>query len=200
MKDIVSKPFKQPKGLIGKAAGKVMAAENGILYDWTFKELGIADGDSVLEIGFGPGEGMHSLLSAFPKCRLDGYDPSQAMVDLAKERNEDSLKSRRLSITLGTALDVPLENQYDRIYSVNSFPMWNEKETSLQRLYSLLKTGGCLTITVQPRQKDATIKHATKQSLEIAALMKRTGFQSIRTEEMELKPCTAISVSGSKEE
>ena len=198
MKDFVSKQFKEPKGLIGKAAGKVMAVENGVLYDWTFKELGLVNGDKVLEIGFGPGEGLHMRLSSFPKCRLDGFDPSQAMIDLAKERNEDSLKSGRLTITLGTALDVPLENQYNRIYSVNSFPMWEEKETSLSRLHALLTTGGSLTITVQPRQKDATIKHAAKLSLEISSLMKRTGFHSIRTNEMELKPCTAVSVSGIK--
>lgn len=198
MKDIISKQFKEPKGVIGKAAGKIMAFENEPLYDWTFKGLGLENGNLVLEIGFGPGEGMHKLLSAFPKCRIDGYDPSEAMVELATERNKDFLKSGRLSISKGTAHDVPSENQYDHIYSVNSFPMWEEKEVSLQKLHTLLKSKGSLTITVQPRQKDATTKQAKKLSLEIASLMKRAGLHSIRTDEMELKPCTAISVTGTK--
>lgn len=198
MKEFISKQFKEPKGLVGKAAGKVMAIENGALYDWTFKELGITSGDTVLEIGFGPGEGLHKLLSSFPKCQAVGYDPSEAMVELAKERNEDSIKSGRLSIKKGTAQDVIAENQYDRIYSVNSFPMWDDKEQSLQKLYSLLKKDGTISITVQPRQKEATVKQARNLALEISAFMKRAGFHSIRTMEKELNPCTAVCVCGTK--
>lgn len=198
MKEFISKQFKEPKGLVGKAAGKVMAIENGALYDWTFKELGITGGDTVLEIGFGPGEGLHKLLSSFPKCQAVGYDPSEAMVELAKERNEDSIKSGRLSIKKGTAQDVIAENQYDRIYSVNSFPMWDDKEQSLQKLYSLLKKDGTISITVQPRQKEATVKQARNLALEISAFMKRAGFHSIRTMEKELNPCTAVCVCGTK--
>jgi ubiquinone/menaquinone biosynthesis C-methylase UbiE len=198
MKEFISKQFKEPKGLVGKVAGKVMAIENGALYDWTFKELGINSGDTVLEIGFGPGEGLHKLLSSFPKCQADGYDPSEAMVELAKERNEDSIKSGRLSIKKGTAQDVIAENQYDRIYSINSFPMWDDKERSLQKLYSLLKKDGTISITVQPRQKEATVKQARNLALEISAFMKRAGFHSIRTMEKELKPCTAVCVCGTK--
>ncbi|WP_455662898.1 class I SAM-dependent methyltransferase [Pradoshia sp.] len=198
MKDFISKQFKEPEGLVGKVAGKVMAFENGPLYDWTFKELGINNGDAILEIGFGPGEGLHRLLSSFPRCSVDGYDPSEAMVELAKKRNEDFIKSGRLSIKKGTAQDVLSNHPYNRIYSVNSFPMWDDKEQSLHRLHSLLKKEGTVSITVQPRQKDATIKHAMNLALEISSLMKRTGFHSIRTDEKELKPCTAICVSGTK--
>ena len=198
MKEFISKQFKEPKGLVGKAAGMVMAYENGALYDWTFQQLGINNGDVVLEIGFGPGEGLHKLLSSFPKCAADGYDPSEAMVELAKEKNEDAIKSGRLRIRKGTAFDVLAENQYDRIYSVNSFPMWEEKEQAIQLLHSILKNEGTISITVQPRQKEATIKEAMRLANELSAYLKRAGFHSIKTDEKELKPCTAICVSGTK--
>ena len=198
MKEIMTNQFKNPTGILGKLAGKIMAYENEELYEWTFDQLSITPNDTLLEVGFGPGEGMYSLFKKFPTVQIDGVDPSEEMVKDASKRNEEKLEKKQLRLFKGTVLEIPNTMIYDKIYSVNSYPLWENKESCIQKLHSLLKVNGVLTITVQPRQDEATEEQAYAYAEEIKEVLAKNGFTSINVHTKSIKPCLSINVTATK--
>ena len=198
MKEILTNQFKNPTGILGKLAGKIMAYENEELYDWTFNQLSLVPNDTLLEIGFGPGEGMYLLFDQFPTVQIDGVDPSEEMVKAAGKRNEDKLDNKQLRLFKGSVLDIPDPMIYDKIYSVNSYPLWEKQEACIQKIYSLLRKDGILSITVQPRQEEATEEQAYAYANEIKDVLANTGFTSIKVETKPIKPCLSINVTATK--
>ena len=198
MKDIITNQFKNPTGILGKLAGKIMAYENEELYEWTFEQLSITPNDTLLEVGFGPGEGMHLLFEKVPTVQIDGVDPSEEMVKDTSKRNEEKLKKKQLRLFKGTVLEIPNPMIYDKIYSVNSYPLWENQEACIQKIYSLLKERGILSITVQPRQDEATEEQAHAYAEEIKEVLKNTGFTSIKVQTKPIKPCLSINVTATK--
>ena len=198
MKEILTNQFKNPTGILGKLAGRIMAYENEELYDWTFNQLSIVPNDTLLEIGFGPGEGMHELFDQVPTVQIDGVDPSEEMVQVARKRNKDKLDKNQLRLFKGSVLDLPKPMIYDKIYSVNSYPLWDNQEECIQKIYSLLKEDGILSITVQPRQEEATKEQAYAYANEIKEVLAQTGFTSIKVETKPIKPCLSINVTATK--
>ena len=198
MKEILTNQFKNPTGILGKLAGKIMAYENEELYEWTFKQLSITPNDTLLEIGFGPGEGMHILFHKYPTVQIDGVDPSEEMVKEASKRNEDKLDKKQLRLFKGSVLEIPNPMIYDKVYSVNSYPLWENQEGCIQKIHSLLKEDGILSITVQPRQEEATEEQAYAYAKEIKEVLTRSGFTSIEVETKPMKPCLSINVTATK--
>lgn len=198
MKEIITNQFKNPTGVLGKIAGKIMAYENEELYEWTFDQLSITPNDTLLEVGFGPGEGMHMLFEKYPTIQIDGVDPSEEMVKNASKRNQEQLNRNQLRLFNGTVLGIPNPMVYDKIFSVNSYPLWENQEACIQKIHSLLKENGKLTITVQPRQEEATEEQAHAFAEEIREVLTNTGFKSIKVQTKPLKPCLSINVTAIK--
>lgn len=193
---IFTKHFKNPKGILGSVAGKIMAHENDELYKWTFKQMDIQPKDRILEIGFGPGEGLHMLLEEYKKVKADGIDPSQTMYDQAKKRNKEFISNGQLHLMKGTAEDLFADNHtYDKIYAVNNFPLWKDRFATLQRIQSLLKIEGELVITLQPRQEEATRDQAFTYADEIQHLLMEAGLSDVKVKFKHIKPSLSICVS-----
>ncbi len=198
MKEIITNQFKNPTGVLGKLAGKIMAYENEELYEWTFDQLAITPNDTLLEVGFGPGEGMHMLFKKHPTIQIDGVDPSKDMVKTASKRNQEYLEHNQLRLFDGTVLEFPTPMVYDKVFSVNSYPLWDNQEACIQKIYTLLKVNGQLTITVQPRQEEANEEQAYAYADEIKEVLANTGFKSIKVQTKQIKPCLSINVTATK--
>lgn len=198
MKEIFTNQFKNPTGVLGKLAGKIMAYENEELYDWTFNQLSITPNDTLLEVGFGPGEGMHMLFDKYPTIQIDGVDPSEEMVKNASKRNQEHLDRNQLRLFNGTVLEIPNPMVYDNIFSVNSYPLWDNQEACIQKIHSLLKENGQVTITVQPRQEEANEEQAHEYAEEIKEVLTKTGFKSVKVQTKPMKPCLSINVTATK--
>ncbi|APH67346.1 Erythromycin 3''-O-methyltransferase [Bacillus subtilis] len=195
MINMLSKKFSRPKGVIGMIAGYIMAAENQTLNQWTIDQLGITHGDSILEVGFGPGYCMQQMLNREKDIRLDGIDVSEAMLKLAARR----VKTREVRLIQGSVETFPLNASfYDKVISVNNYTIWNDQTKGMKQIFRALKPGGKAAITMQPREADASPEKTKSFGKQMIADFKAAGFQDIELQFKNMKPELSVCATAKK--
>jgi|ERR1035437_6622450 hypothetical protein len=69
--------FKKPTGFPGKIVSILMSKGNRPAYERMIKDLTINSNDKILEIGFGPGIGIHLISKRFETTDIYGIDFSE---------------------------------------------------------------------------------------------------------------------------
>ncbi|MBO0992589.1 class I SAM-dependent methyltransferase [Bacillus sp. SD088] len=199
MLKVIKRNFKQPKGLIGKFIGKVMATENKTLNEWTIEQLKVRQGDRILEIGYGPGYSMEYLVNQYRNIQIDGIDISKAMKDEATRRLKTQVDKGQIRLVISDISEADLQrNSYQRVLAVNTYTLWQDKQASLENIYRALQPGGKIAITMQPRQEDARL-HKTKQfGRQIRTNMRMSGFRQIKVRYKEISPALVVCVTATK--
>ena len=105
MQSVFKRMFGQPRGLLGRLGGVIMAYTNDACGVWVTDLLNVASNEIVLEVGFGPGTAI-TRLSALA-AHVEGVDASREMVAQAKARNAVALKSGRVELRHGSVEDLP---------------------------------------------------------------------------------------------
>ncbi|OAK71010.1 class I SAM-dependent methyltransferase [Lederbergia galactosidilytica] len=199
MLETIKQNFKQPKGLIGKLIGKIMAAENKTLNEWTIEQLKVRHGDHILEVGYGPGYSMEFLVKHYRNVSVDGIDNSKAMKDEATHRLKSQVEKGQIRLETSDISDAKLQpNSYYRVLAVNTYTLWKDRQAGLENIYQAVKPGGKIAITMQPRQEDARL-HKTKQfGKQIRTELKWSGFQQIKVRYKEIPPVLVVCVTALK--
>ncbi|MCY8072739.1 class I SAM-dependent methyltransferase [Bacillus inaquosorum] len=195
MINMLSKKFSKPKGVFGMIAGYIMAAENRTLNQWTIDQLGITRGDSILEVGFGPGYCMQQVLKREKDVDLHGIDVSEVMLKLAARR----VKSNPVRLIQGSVETFPLiDSFYNKVISVNNYTIWNDQTKGMKQIYRALKPGGKAAITMQPREADASPKKTKSFGKQMIADFKAAGFEDIELQFKNIKPELSVCVTAKK--
>ncbi len=135
--------LRKPTGEYGRQVGKKMADTNHEVTRFTIKCLDIQPTDHVLEIGFGPGEGIAQLVERTPKGFVAGIDFSEDMLAMAIERNQDAINQKRVELILGEAQEMPYKDEsFDKMFAVNVFHFWEDPMSELAECRRALKSGG----------------------------------------------------------
>ena len=143
----LTRQFALPKGIGGRLVGRMMARRHAAQVDGVVAELGPAAGESVLEIGFGPGTGLVALAQAAPDVRVAGIDPSSVMVAEAGRRVRRF--GERVQVREGTAAALPWDDgSFDAVCAVNSVQLWQPRIGSMAEVLRVLKPGGRLVLGV----------------------------------------------------
>ncbi|KGP71071.1 class I SAM-dependent DNA methyltransferase [Pontibacillus yanchengensis] len=189
--------FTKPKGLIGKVVGWFMYRENAKISKWTLSFLNIQPNEHVLEIGFGPGYCIRKLSKNVEHILISGVDPSKAMVEQAKKRNEkgvkkgwiqlDNLKADELS-----SFSTPL----DKVIAINNITYWENPVEVLKTIKENMNHEGKIAITLQPHEKGAMDDTTENASGQIQAFMEEAGFRHIRIHLRPGKPTKTACVVG----
>lgn len=188
----IQKHFKKPKGLIGRIVGKIMAFDNKTLNTWTLRHLKWQPGHHVLEIGYGPGEAIHTLMGHHPDIKVDGIDISETMEHEAKNRVEEDIKAGRVQLYTGDIAEINLKPaSYERVFTVNNYLLWEQRQKGLRNVRSAMTPNGRVVITMQPRQKNEARSFAKEISHDLAAC----GFQRIRVHYKNIPPEAAVCVT-----
>ncbi|MBT2695496.1 class I SAM-dependent methyltransferase [Bacillus sp. ISL-55] len=198
MIDSMAKQFEQPKGILGKLAGTIMYFENRKINKWSIQKLQVHKYDRILEIGFGPGYGIKTLMSNYRGIEVDGIDLSAKMKNEAEKRNKDWIEQGKVQLTTGDVANFQPEHSYNKIISVNNYPLWEKPLTSLNHLHRLLKPGGRIVLTVQPRE-DGSTAQTTKQ---LGERMKKdllsAGFKDPEISYLQVRPVLTVCVTAEK--
>ncbi|MCY8385932.1 class I SAM-dependent methyltransferase [Bacillus inaquosorum] len=195
MINMLSKKFSKPKGVFGMIAGYIMAAENRTLNQWTIDQLGITRGDSILEVGFGPGYCMQQVMKREKDVDLHGIDVSEVMLKLAARR----VKSKPVRLIQGSVETFPLTDSfYNKVISVNNYTIWNDQTKGMKQIYRALKPGGKAAITMQPREADASPKKTKSFGKQMIADFKAAGFEDIELQFKNIKPELSVCVTAKK--
>lgn len=187
--------FKEPKGLIGKIIGKIMAAENKALNKWTIKQLAIRPGKNILEIGYGPGYAIDLIFKLNSNVIVDGIDISETMEKEASHRLSKYIKAKKVQLDNGDVSNYTFQpNFYNYVFSVNNYTLWEDQYKGLENLYMAMVPKGKIVITMQPRQEDADENRVKIFAQDIYKGLKAAGFRKIKVRYKSISPETAVSV------
>jgi cyclopropane fatty-acyl-phospholipid synthase-like methyltransferase len=196
MLETLAKQFRKPGGLLGRLAGKIMFFENRKINLWTIDRLTIKPGDYILEVGFGPGYAIEEMLQKQGNLKIDGIDVSETMVRTAQARNEKAVHKGKLKLYQKAIEDYNQKQyRYDKVISVNNYPLWKNKKKSLDRIHQLMKDGGKIAITVQPREEDASREKTYAHAFQIEQGLLYAGFRNISVHFKKVKPELTVCVT-----
>lgn len=144
---MLSNPFAQPRGILGRAAGCLMASTNRAAQRQVARRLPISGGARILEIGYGPGQLMRLLLESTPAGWVAGADPSDVMLGQARRACGSYAAADRLDLRLGDAAHLPFpDGHFHHVVSVNNAPLWPDLEAGLAETRRVLRPGGTVLI------------------------------------------------------
>ena len=183
----VTKQFGNPRGLFGRFIGNRMAKGNVYDAEWTLSLLGIQPDHRILEIGFGPGVSTQMASAKAAKGFVAGIDHSMTMVQAASQRNTEAIRSGHMELKHGeiSALPYPVDS-FDIAFSLHSIYFWRDPVDCLKEIKRVLKPGGLLAITIQPKD---TWKPAVDTSImtlyfgkDVASMFSDAGYRNVRIE------------------
>jgi len=171
--------FGRPSGFLGNVAGFIMARRPSNLdrIRWTLSLLDVKPHDRVLEVGFGPGVAIELLSKIARQGFVAGIDHSQEMVRHAAKRNAEAIRAGRVVLYRASASAPPeFGGLFDKILTINAIHFWEDPVECLRKLRKLLRPGGLMAVTLQPRTRTATDATTAILGQEIAANLERAGF------------------------
>lgn len=111
--------------------------------------LDVRGAHDVLELGFGPGEGIRTLARLSPSGRIYGVDQSSTMLAQASARNRAAIQGGRIRLSLGRFDETGLpDRSVDRILAVNVAYFWSDGPAVLAELDRVLRPGGRISVYV----------------------------------------------------
>jgi ubiquinone/menaquinone biosynthesis C-methylase UbiE len=120
-----------------------MARTNQRIARRAIELLDVRPGDRVLEVGFGPGVGIELLLSSSPSGWVAGIDPSEEMVEQARARNANAIRTGGVDLRRGSVEGLPFENStFDKALAINSMQVWSDAIVGLREIQRVLKPNG----------------------------------------------------------
>jgi ubiquinone/menaquinone biosynthesis C-methylase UbiE len=142
-----------------------------------------AEGQAILEIGFGTGR-LLEILAATPGVRLAGVDPTRAMVRRARSRPALAKLGSRLDLREGADNPLPwAPDTFDAVVAVHSFQFWPNPNESLGEIHRVLKAHGKLLLVLRDHSRHAPdwlpnpISHSGAEVEGALTALKLNGFQ-----------------------
>jgi ubiquinone/menaquinone biosynthesis C-methylase UbiE len=172
LQSILMRTFGRPKGVLGRLGGIIMARTNQKCAAWVVNLLDIRPGDKVLEVGCGPGVGIELLTRLTSAGYVAGIDISVEMIEQAKARNANGIKSR-VDLRYGSVENLQFEdNLFDKALAINSMQVWPDALTGLREIRRVLKAGGSVALGFTP--------YSGQQKSGLTEALTAAGFTNLR--------------------
>ena len=184
----VSKQFGKPSGLFGRMIEKRMSKRTAGDAKWTVSLLDIQPKSRVLEIGFGGGVSTQLASKEASEGFVAGIDHSTTMVRVASERNAAAIKGGHMELKHGDAASIVYpDDSFDTVFSIHSIYFWDNPVECLKGIHRVLKPGGTLAITIQPKSRWGKEQSGSPgmtlfSGSQVGELFSSAGFRNVRTE------------------
>jgi SAM-dependent methyltransferase len=137
--------LRHPSGLPGRVVGRLMGFVNAKPNALTLAALGIKQGESVIELGCGPGHALQALLRNPGLSKAIGLDWSETMLAQAAWRNQAALKTGRLELIRGDFAKLPFADECaDAVLAANV--IYFMSASSVREARRLLRPVGRLVV------------------------------------------------------
>lgn len=126
--------------------GRAMALANAKSNAIAAAALGMREGESLLELGCGPGHALQGLLRLQHLARVIGIDWSEAMLSQAARRNRQALEAGRLVLIRGDFAKLPFIDEIaDAVLAVNVV-YFMQGSAALREAHRVLRKGGRIVV------------------------------------------------------
>jgi ubiquinone/menaquinone biosynthesis C-methylase UbiE len=181
----------RPRGRVGRAFGWMWLRVNGPINRRAVEALELRHGESVLEIGCGPGDAVRRLVQGGQARRIVAIDHAAAMVETARTLNREAMREGIVDIRECSVSAMPFrEGSFDAVLAVNSVQFWPHLRLDLKSVLRILKPGGRLLVamrmTMEPRARrrcemllralpnagfvEVTMEEATTRAMRVALI------------------------------
>jgi SAM-dependent methyltransferase len=141
-------------------------------------------GETVLELGFGPGWSLRTVAARTRGARVYGVDQSARMLEQATRMNEVAISRGRMVLVQGPFSPLPwIDGMFDKVLLVNVVYFFDSDGRDISEVYRVLRPGGRLVIYVTSR--DTMRKwpfagpdtHRTYDAHDLADFLVNAGFR-----------------------
>jgi len=179
----IGEQLRAPTGRYGRLIGRLMALINGGPNRLAIAAVGVQPGDTVLELGFGPGRGIAGLAQKAIRGRVLGIDQSLEMLELAKRANHRGIEDGRVQLRLGRFDALPYADaSISRVLAVNVAYFFGPEGKEVAEMRRVLRPGGLAVIYVTDRATMRNWKfsgpdtHRLYDADELSSLLRQGGF------------------------
>lgn len=133
----------KPEGGLGVDIGLRMNKTNFKVTEAVYAKLDLATGMDILEIGFGNGRLLPSLMQRADRLNYVGVDISATMLEEARQFNAPLIEAGRADFRLADAEALPTpEASFDRAFAINVVYFWPDPQRQLAEIRRVLKPDG----------------------------------------------------------
>ncbi|QND54769.1 class I SAM-dependent methyltransferase (plasmid) [Phyllobacterium sp. 628] len=185
----IARQFARPSGFLGRFIAMAMNYGNASMNAFAVEKLEADATDRILEVGFGGGVTLPSLLEK--AGFVAGVDRSPDMVARAKKMFAGAIASKRAEFHEGNVETLPfLSETFTKVCTVNTVYFWPSLDVGFEEIYRVLASGGRLVIGFLPKERMDLMQLPTdvftaRTVEEIVASLTRTGFGNVRVERPE---------------
>jgi ubiquinone/menaquinone biosynthesis C-methylase UbiE len=184
----------KPEGEAGRALGERLNRVNADITAAVYQRLQLREGDHVLEIGFGNGRLLPTLLTYADDLTYVGLDIAETMVTEAIAFNAELVAAGQASFRLASAEAIPCPDaSFDKAFAVNVIYFWPDPVRALSEIRRVLRPTGMSAIaavkpdTDQPPPPFAREEYGfrVRDAATVAALHRDAGFGYIELDDYE---------------
>jgi ubiquinone/menaquinone biosynthesis C-methylase UbiE len=175
--------LRHPSGLAGGLIGRLMGVVNRQSNRIAIGALEIRPGDTILELGVGPGIAVATLAGLAQQGRVVGIDHSPTMLAQAARRNRRAIAGRGVHLLLGRFAALPFATEsVDRILAVHVAYFIGADASEIREARRVLRPGGRVAIFATDKSTMASWgftrsgHHRLFDRDEIAGLLSTGGF------------------------
>lgn len=146
MTSFLTRQLGRPEGVFGGLLLKLLNRVNAEMNREVLADLPPRAGDRVLEIGFGGGDLLASLLRV-PVSSAAGVEVSEPALAAGRRRFAADLSAGRLSLVQAGVESMPFAHEaFDRVYSCNTLYFWPDLTGPLAEVGRIMAPDGRLAI------------------------------------------------------
>ena len=136
----IARQLSCPTGFFGRIMGRLMNRHNAKLNAFAVRQLELTPSDRVLEIGFGGGITLPSLIAG--AAFVGGVDRSREMVRRAKARFPEAVAAGRADFREGNVEELPFEaSSFGKVCTVNTVYFWSSLDAGFAEIHRVLSPG-----------------------------------------------------------
>jgi ubiquinone/menaquinone biosynthesis C-methylase UbiE len=179
----IARQLARPSGFMGAVIRFMMNRHNARMNHFTLRQLKLEPEDHVLEIGFGGGLILPSLLNA--SAFVAGLDRSSDVIASAKRRFAKQITSGRADFHQGNVESLPFGAAiFDKVCTVNTVYFWTSLEAGFAEIYRVLRPRGRIAVGFLPKERMDRMGmpddiFTTRAPLEVVGAMTKTGFRNL---------------------
>jgi len=190
--DFVARQGRCPSGVLGAVIGRFMAHETMRENAIAIELLRLEPTDRVLELGFGHGRTIRSIVERVAEGHVAGVDFSATMLRLASSVNRDAIAQGRVELQQGDSISLVYPDQvFDKLLAVHTIYFWENPAAHLRECRRVLRPSGLLVLGFRPREQaqiadfPATV-YNFRSVAEICELLRAAGFATSEVTESRL--------------